>query len=212
MGKIADMTGLRFGRLVGVRRDGLTRFRHVTWLWRCDCGNEKVIAGTSVRSGLTTSCGCYSSEVVKRTDNKSSKHRMTSSLTYWSWTCMVARCTNPSAADFPRYGGRGIKVCEEWMSFQNFIADMGVRPVGKTLDRIDNDGNYEKSNCKWSTLVEQQRNRRSVRLLEYRGQIKRLPEWSEIVGIKPRVIRERLDAGWSTEMALSTPVAARNKK
>lgn len=126
-------------------------------LYRCDCGTEKVIRESSVRFQEIQSCGCFGREQRRKAVLK---HGQTTSREYSSWEHMQARCRNRRFKQWDDYGGRGIKVCGRWSSFENFLADMGKRPAGKTLDRIDNNGNYEPANCKWSTPSEQQFNRR----------------------------------------------------
>jgi len=135
---------------------------------RCVCG--KVIVATNSNLKRQKSCGCKKSEaisaakVLEARHGHTRNHSMTS--TYVSWRSMVSRCTNPNAPSFDMYGGRGISVCERWMTFDNFLADMGERPAGTSIDRIDVNGNYEPGNCRWATAVQQQRNRRSTKLTE----------------------------------------------
>lgn len=212
MGKISDIAGRRFGRLLVLSRHGTSPDRHITWLCRCDCGSQKVISGNSIRSGLTTSCGCYLNEVIKRGDNKSSTHGMTSTGTYRSWNSMLNRCLNTQAPDYERYGGRGISVCQEWLVFEKFHADMGDRPIGMTIDRKDVNGNYTAKNCKWSDRKDQQRNRRSNVLLSFQGQVKCAAEWAEITGLTVKVIYDRTRAGWSAEKTLTQKVAPRKPR
>lgn len=125
--------------------------------------------------------------------------------TYKTWCGMITRCTNPRVATYKYYGGRGITVCERWRKFPAFLADMGERPAGTSLDRIDNNGNYEPSNCRWATPKIQVRNTSHNRLLEYRGQRRCIAEWVEITGIPRTTIRGRLRIGWPVARALSTP-------
>jgi len=126
-----------------------------------------------------------------------------------SWETMRRRCVVPHASDYPNYGGRGIKVCNRWLdSFENFLADMGLRPEGTTLDRIDNNGDYEPTNCRWADDFQQQRNKRSNRILEFNGLRLTTTEWANRIGIKKSALRMRLDSsGWSIERALLTPPA-----
>jgi hypothetical protein len=123
---------------------------------------------------------------------------------------MKARCYNQNDKAYANYGGRGITVCNKWKdSFETFYADMGSKPKGTTLDRINNDGNYEPSNCKWSSMSEQGRNRRTNRLIEYKKEIKTIVEWSEELNIPYSAIRNRLDSGWPIERAFTEPVRSR---
>lgn len=131
--------------------------------------------------------------------------------TYTIWKTMVARCTRPHAKDFPRYGGRGITVCERWRTFANFLADMGERPAGLTLDRKDGTGGYEPANCRWATPKEQARNRRNNVLLTHDGQTATVAEWAERTGLERKTLEYRVRAGWPAERALTTPSTINRK-
>jgi hypothetical protein len=126
-----------------------------------------------------------------------------SSKSYNSWAAMIQRCTNPNRAGYKDYGGRGIGVCERWSSFANFLADMGERPAGMSLERIDTDGSYEPSNCKWATRLEQSRNRKWNNRIEYLGSVKLESDWCRERGFKPGAIRKRLLRGWTVEQAMT---------
>ena len=126
---------------------------------------------------------------------------------YRAWIEMRRRCNNPGRHDYPNYGGRGIIVCERWSSFDNFHEDMWLTwKSGLTIGRINNEGNYEPSNCRWETMAQQSRNRRDNRILEFRGESKTIVEWSEILGIPQTYISNRLCLGWTVDRALSEPV------
>lgn len=125
---------------------------------------------------------------------------------YRSWKAMRTRCFNTNAADYPRYGGKGITVCERWDSFRSFLADMGERPDGYTLERVDNDENYEPANCKWASRKEQARNRSHNRIIEYQGERKTVSEWAEANGLTLATLRARLSNGWALAIALSRPL------
>jgi hypothetical protein len=132
--------------------------------------------------------------------------RAGSSRTYQAWYDMKRRCRNPRYADFHRYGGRGIQVCDRWQSFENFLADMGEAPRGLTLDRIDNDGNYEAQNCRWATVRQQVHNSTMTRWIEHNGERMPISEWAQRIGVKVGTLRARIDSGWSAAKALTATV------
>jgi hypothetical protein len=130
-------------------------------------------------------------------------HGLSGSTTRKSWEAMIRRCANTLDKDYPRYGGRGIQVCERWQDFHNFVADMGIKPAGTSLDRIDVNGNYEPSNCRWETAKGQANNRRSNVLIAFNGRSQTTAEWARELGICPKTLRYRIRAGWSLDDALS---------
>lgn len=164
--KRADITGQRFGRLLVIRYHDQVAGRANRWWTKCDCGNEQPVRIGALRNGNTSSCGCLQRDIASVTgENKGTyKHGMIATGTYKSWAEMFQRCQNPNNRMYADYGGRGISVCERWRSFEVFLEDMGTRPRGKSIDRINNDLGYMPGNCQWSTRTEQNRNRRSVKL------------------------------------------------
>lgn len=197
-----DLTGQRFGRWTVISRAQSTPAGGARWLCRCECGTDRIISSGCLRNGHTKSCGCLNSEI---TSARNRTHGLSKDSAYQSWGSMIKRCLNPNCKAFGDYGGRGITVCERWLKFENFYADMGPRPSDKhELDRFpNNDGNYEPGNCRWATVAEQARNRRSNRLLTFRGETLTLTEWSERTGIDRGAITARLKRGWSIERTLT---------
>lgn len=203
-GKFAlDLTGQRFTRLVVLSRQG-TKNNQAKWLCQCDCGQQKEVSGNHLRSEFVRSCGCLLQETSAA---RFRSHGKTKTRVYRAWKAMRQRCSNPAnEKNWKDYGGRGIRVCERWQSFENFYADMGDPPEGTSLDRIDFNGNYEPSNCRWATDMEQARNKRNNVLITYRGETRSLIEWSEHLDLNYRNLVTRLTTHkWSVERTLETP-------
>ena len=200
--RVKDLTGQRFGEWLVLSRAGVDPVsRQATWSCRCSCGTEKVVRGGTLRQGLSATCGeCLDRSALRTT------HGYGRSRAYGVWRQMHQRCENPENKKFKDYGGRGISVCGRWLDIQSFVEDMGEPPEGMTLDRIDVDGNYEPSNCRWATQKEQARNARSNILLTFDGETKCLGEWAEDLGINYGTLYARIKKGWSTEKSLTTSV------
>lgn len=184
MGRKIDHTGQRFGRLKVIQYSHSNNGR-VYWSCVCECGKEKVVAAASLRKGHIKSCGCWRKQILnKHVHGHKTGGRPT--RTYSTWTGMLTRCLNVNHCHYEDYGGRGIKVCERWQGehgFENFLADMGERPEGKTLDRYpDKNGNYEPSNCRWASWVEQANNRRRSKRI-YVSKV-RIWDNGEFVGVR----------------------------
>jgi hypothetical protein len=163
MPALIDISGQRFGRLIVIARAN-QRGQRPSWLCRCDCGKEITATSLHLRGGDTRSCGCFKRD---RTSQTHTTHGATRAYqhtaTYESWRGMRARCQYPKSNTYRYYGAKGIRVCDRWQSFANFLADMGERPEGMTLDRVNIDGDYEPGNCRWATPLEQTHNRRNSR-------------------------------------------------
>lgn len=162
MGKIKDLAGNHFGRLQVIEYSGSTKSRHALWRCVCECGKETVVLGLNLISGKTTSCGCWNDESRA---SRCVKHNLYHTTVYRAWGNMIQRCTNENQRCYKHYGGRGITVCAEWKAdFQAFYDYVSTLPhfneKGRSLDRINNDGNYEPGNVQWATQSEQNRNKR----------------------------------------------------
>lgn len=194
-----NKTNERFGNLVALRWEK----RECTWWFcKCDCGNTKWVRGKHLDNGnkkvKVVSCGCAYSNPRTHGKSKTTEHRI--------WADMRKRCNNPNAVGYKYWGGKGIRVCKRWDKFENFLADMGLRPSPKhSIDRIDNTKNYSPSNCRWVTQEVQNRSRvkENSILLTYKGKTTHLKEWSRITGIDYSTLRLRVIRGLPTEVVLS---------
>lgn len=199
--------GDRFGRWTVIEpADPIYYYGHSRpqWKCRCDCGTESVLTQNSLRRGKSRSCGCLRREMSVVAGVT---HGLSRSSEYGIWSAMKARCINPNVKAYARYGGRGIKVCERWLAFENFYADMGRRPSdAHTLERRDNNGGYEPENCLWDTRRRQANNRHNNRRIEFNGNVRTLMDWSRVLGISRNVIEARLRRGWSVERTLTTAI------
>lgn len=200
---LKDYAGTRSGRLVAVRLvEPDPVWACHKWLFACDCGGEVVAGIKNVLAGKTGSCGCLASErLVERntTHGLSRQHPRE----YRSWKDMRSRCGNPNDSDYASYGGRGIRVCERWSGFAAFLADMGERPAGQTIDRRDVDGDYTPDNCRWATAKTQANNKTTSHRIEIDGVERTLQEWSEHFGVESSKVRWRLKQDWSPKQAFS---------
>lgn len=200
--KLRDLRNQRFGKLLVIarapnRERGNDR-SDVCWECLCDCGKPCVVSAYHLLRGNWNSCGCQRGVVHghARRGNKRTE--------YIIWCSMHKRCFNPNCPSYPRYGGRGITVCDEWSSFACFLSDMGSRPEGHCLDRIDNDKGYSKDNCRWASYQLSGENKRSTRYLTFRGETKSIAGWSRVLGIDHAALRHRLK-NWTIEEALTIP-------
>lgn len=208
MGKLIDRTGHVYGRLTVLSRydDGpASNGRRTRWLCRCECGTEKIAVGHELASGDTNSCGCFRREIVgagRRT------HGKTRSYTHTSWRAAKDRCFNCHHTKFADYGGRGIIMCEAWATdFAAFLRDMGERPRGMTLDRIDNSKGYEPGNCRWAPIDAQAANRRSN--IEWRGALTTIKSVAEEIGVPRTSLNKLIRSGLSVEAAVAHAISHR---
>lgn len=198
MGKFIDLTGQRFGRLTVLEYAGYQK--GVMWKCRCDCGQEKIVRSDHLRYGKTVSCGCYRNTVsVKVTGEKIRKHGMWNTRLYHIWIHMKQRCS-PSCPkhEYHRYYGRGIRVCAEWVSdfsaFEKWAVENGYSD-GLSIDRIDNNGNYEPANCRWADAEAQANNRSTSTFIAYNGETLTIAQWAKRLNIKPSTLKTALSRG-----------------
>lgn len=211
--KTMDLTGQRFGRLLVIKRNG-TKGNKSTWLCKCDCGNSTLVTGSNLKAGTTKSCGCYRREY---TSNTKGKHYQTKTRLYQIWCGIKERCFLNNTKTYEDYGGRGITICPEWLGehgFENFAkwaysSGYDERKNGEecSIDRIDVNGNYEPSNCKWSNKKEQMNNMRKNFRVEYKGKVKTLAQWVEELNLPYHTVYSRIKRwGWTVEKAFETPI------
>lgn len=199
-----NLVGCIFGRWTVADYHGSSG-QGAMWNCVCDCGTRKPVHASSLTTGRSLSCGCWQRESLALSKAQHGHNRRSTgqSPTYKSWRNMLKRCNDPKQTGYKNYGGKGIKVCEAWKSFDAFLADMGERPEGKTLDRIDGNGDYTKENCRWMDMREQANNRSNNHLLTHDGETHTVAEWARILGIPDGTIRARLFRGLSDEDALA---------
>jgi hypothetical protein len=211
-GKGKNIAGVRFARLTAIAPTSFRKGSSIVWVCTCDCGNSVEATVSSLSSGDKKTCGkcAFRTEKTVERNKKRTGFRKENSAkrnkSYEVWCGMLARCRNPNKKAFKHYGGRGISVCERWQSsFEAFLEDMGERPEGMTIERIDNNGDYEPENCKWASPSEQARNKRSTVRITAEGRTQCLSDWAKEKGLNPTSITERLDRGWTEEEAVATP-------
>lgn len=207
------LIGKRFGRLTVLSNTGKYQSSHVIWLCKCDCGKLTEVMTTNLsltRKNATLSCGCMRKE-------KNTKHNLSNTKIYKTLVAIKGRCKNPKDPNYHRYGGRGIKICEEWDNengFENFYKwsmENGYKE-GLSIDRKDNNKGYSPDNCRWTTQKQQMNNTRHNRYVTINGENRSLTEWAEIKGICIGTIRDRLKRGWSEIDAITKPVRGRANK
>lgn len=211
--KFRSLTGNKFGKLLVV---ALSTHRDLKkncyWICRCECGTLCLACSERLISNQKKSCGC----LVKETSARLVRSMNTThgdarngkiSTEHKAWTSMRQRCNCQTHKFYLRYGGRGITICERWSKFENFLSDMGRKPSPHlTLDRIDNEGNYEPNNCRWASYSQQQNNRSSNRVFEFNGTSKTLKQWCVQFGINPVTASDRIKRGWTFARAMTQPV------
>lgn len=209
-----DLTGQKFGYLTVLEKAGSDPKRaELRWLCKCECGNLTIVPSYRLRHGGVTSCGCH------QFDRNFCSQKAKNNPRLWRiYRGMRTRCSNPNYPYFHRYGGRGIKVCDEWMTFDSFCDwalengfDPNAKPSEMSIDRIDLNGDYCPSNCRFATAVEQANNKSTNRMITAYGETKTMAEWARFVGLKRATLARRIENGWSAEEALSIPKLERGE-
>lgn len=196
----------KFHRLLVVKEAPPAKGRR-RWECVCECGAHRIVIGVHLRNGNTKSCGCLQKEKAANKGRlQLTTHGGVKFPEYGVWSGIKERCYGTWSKDYPNYGGRGIHMCERWRtSFSNFYQDMGSRPSGTTIDRVDNDGPYSPENCRWASKTEQQNNKRNSVVLEIRGRSLTIAQWAREVGIPMGCLWQRVHNGWDLERAITQP-------
>lgn len=210
-----DLTNKRFNKLIVISYYGI-KYGTTYWNCRCDCGKTTIAQSSKLKSGKIKSCGCYNNMLRKQFAKNHHIHTKYNSPKGFaehpisnSYYNMISRCYNKKNLNYRLYGERGIKVCEEWLNdasaFFEWSLNNGWKP-GLSIDRINVDGNYEPSNCRWSDDKTQSNNRRTNIFLTFNNQTKTITQWAETLGINKRTLNNRINRGWDIQRALTTPV------
>lgn len=194
--KLINRVGHVYGKLtvVGKAPNKSKTDTNARWNCLCECGNQSVAYGQDLGRGMVKSCGCAAKNRIASIGRKNATHGMSRTLVYRVWYSMRKRCNNPKYIRFKHYGGRGIKVCERWNTFENFLSDMGLPEDGMTIDRINNDGDYTPDNCRWATRQQQSDNRRTGIKLTHNGMTLSIAGWAKVLGISVSTFRDRMTA------------------
>ena len=206
MPQMTDLTGRRYGRYTVVKYAGRDKRNAPMWMCQCDCGNIKNVLGSSLTRGQTKSCGCYNKDRVKETHTKHGQYK---TRIYSIYAGMIKRCRTKTIKSYKDYGGRGIKVCDEWLGKDGFINFYNWSMANGysdnlSIDRINNDGNYEPSNCRWTDAKTQGNNTRWNRNITIDGETHTLSQWAEISNVSRDLIRDRIKRGWDVKEAIFT--------
>lgn len=210
---IIDMAGKRFARLLVQGIDRVVKGSGAYWRCLCDCGRTHIAHGRHLRSGATKSCGCLRGETcaITRTRHGCAKHGRRSAA-YTAWCSMKKRCENARGAEYQHYGGRGIAVCPLWKTFEAFLADMGEPPSGATLERVDNNGDYERKNCRWATRAEQSNNTRSNVIVICGGRRLTLAQFAQLYRLPYERTQKRMKRGHRNFGGVSVEVFYPNER
>lgn len=206
---VINLTNMRFGELIVSHDSGERSHGNVIWTCKCDCGVTTNVRAGALTSGNTVSCGHLRG---RHNIEKWTTHGCTNTPEYMTWCSMLKRCTNPNDKSYHNYGSRSIAVCDRWLeSFENFYNDMGLRPGPEySIERKNNDGNYEPDNCRWATKEEQGNNRRNNCIVYYKDKEYTIAQLSKECGIEYETLRHRLNRGWSVDRSVETPIRQYN--
>ena len=199
MGKVIDLTDQIFGRLKVIEYIGKDKYNNAMWSCECICKNVTILRSATLKSGHTQSCGCLAKE---KTIIRNTKHGYYNSKTYHSWRCMIRRCYDINNPSYKYYGGRSIRVCKRWLKFENFLKDMGEKPKGTSIDRIDNKSNYKPDNCRWATIIEQANNKTTNLYFQWENKKQSVKMWCRELNINSDKVYKRIENGWSIKEAL----------
>ena len=220
MNKPMDIIGKKFNRLTVLELVGTDKYGNTKFLCECDCGNRKILLGSKVKGGRTKSCGCLHSETAR---NNTKKHLSSHTKLYSVYAQILSRCFCKTNKNYHNYGGRGITVCAEWAdkengfdSFYKWAIQNGYNAnaeFGKcTIDRIDNNGDYEPNNCRWVDIKTQANNKRQNHLITFNGKTQNVTQWATELGFTKSTLFNRIRKGWSIEKMLTTPVKKYRRK
>lgn len=208
MSRLIDLTGQQFGRLTVLEHKGRDENRNQFWLCKCECGNEKIIRSANLKSGNTKSCGCLNNEMLPKRSKSNIKHGMCNTRIYNIWSGLKSRCNYKGNDSYQSYGARGIKVCKEWekdfISFYDWAMQNDYND-NLSLDRIDNNGDYEPGNCRWATEIEQKNNTSYNTVLDYRGEKLTMAEIARKYNVNYDMFIRRIQRGWDIERAINEP-------
>lgn len=205
MSAFKDLTGLKFNFLTAVRFSQMRNSR-AYWIWKCECWLELELSGAIVTRKAKPQKSCK-----KCYDKRRLLHGMTNTKEFFAWRGILSRCNNKADEAYHNYGGRGITVCKRWLQFNNFFYDMGYAPSKKhSIDRVDNNKGYSKSNCRWATIQEQHRNKRTTRIIEYNGEKMCLKDWANKLGVNYYALMNRLNRGMDVITAFTKPIKSKN--
>lgn len=205
MRKVINLTGKQYGRLTAIKHIGKDKHNNAMWKCKCSCGNTIIVRGATLRNGKANSCGCLHKEMTKDLAKNNITHNMSNTRLYRVWQNIKSRCYYKQNNRYENYGGRGIKVCDEWKndfkSFYEWAVTNGYKDT-LTIDRINVNGDYEPNNCRWSTLIQQGRNKRNNKTYTINGETRCLSEWCELLNLNYNTVSTRIHRNWAIEKAL----------